>query len=394
MKCERLYAAVGAADDDLILRAECAKKANINSWLKYCGLAACLCLVTAGAILVFKHDTTSTTGKPVLQWSNQFSAADYFKYSSVDGNGMSSSASDVTPPYAETRSYSDEREQLESEDVIPVISTHPLFHCEAHFNDDGSLYSVVISWHIRGSMDTYSDLVITAGHQEIKHISDCISIAIDDYGNIITPAVTVTERDGVQIVAEGFETGSKTITFQNDSGWYQITGSFNDDYSSMVLLLDWFWVHPINFERFSIDTGDEFTVIKLDQMPDAFSNHIPGFDVFGFIESSSVLVLKNGIPYSYEGQYIAHVPEEQVKDGNYYDSPGWTIIHWCVFSDPDYYYIQESLGDLSELTEQLVFNQFDSSRNQSRIIFTWDGLLILIYSNTAQELWSVIQSLQ
>ena len=71
----------------------------------------------------------------------------------------------------------------------------------------------------------------------------------------------------------------------------------------------------------------------------------------------------------------------------------WTIIHWCVFTDPDYYYIRESLGELNELTEQIVYDQFDSSRNQSSLAFTWDGLFIKVYSNTPQELWTILEVL-
>lgn len=64
-------------------------------------------------------------------------------------------------------------------------------------------------------------------------MEDTIIYEIDDNGNIIPPAVTVTERDGIQIIAEGKENWKKTITFQNDSGWYQMKGSFNDNYTAV-----------------------------------------------------------------------------------------------------------------------------------------------------------------
>jgi len=83
-----------------------------------------------------------------------------------------------------------------------------------------------------------------------------------------------------------------------------------------------------------------------------------------------------------------------VKEGSYYDVEGWTIIHWCIMTNPEYYYIPESLGEIDELTEQDVLSQFDSSRNQSSISFTWDGLFIKVYSNTAQELLAVLQSVK
>ena len=359
-------------------------------------VAACLCIIAFGAYVLFRPSVSDVAGRPVLQWSAQFSAEDYFKYNSSTGNDISSAGSlaDYAMPYAETRSFSDNRAPYEAGEIIPAMPGYPMFNCYVNYNDDDSIYSVVFSWHIRdmrGGVGDYSDLSVTAGYQAIEMISDCMSIGVDDNGNIIEPAVTVTERGGVQIVAEGNENMKKTLTFQNESGWYQIEGSWNDSYASMVALLDWIWEHPIDFGLFSIDAGDHFTSTTLDQMPGAFSGYIPDFAAYGFIKESDYVSLKNGAPYAYEGQFIAHTPEELVKEGSYYDVEGWTIIHWCIFTDPEYYYIRESLGELNELTEQIVFGQFDSSRNQSRIAFTWDGLFIMIYSNTPQELWAIIE---
>ena len=402
MKNERIYAAIGAVDEELLARAERAKKTNITVWMKYSSLAACLCLVVLGAIFVFKPATPDSPGRPVLQWSSQFSAADYFKYNGNADNSISSSESmaDVAMPYTESRSFSDKRNSFEADGIVPVMPNHPMFYCFVNYNDDGSIYSVVFTWHKRpipeseSINDVYSDLSITAGYQEIEQISDCIFIELDDDGNIVEPAITVTERDGIQIVAVGNENRGKTITFRNESGWYQIGGSWNDSYEPMVELLDWLWGHPLDFTLFPIDAGDHFTTIRLDEMPDAFSGYIPDFAAFGFIEEWHYLSLKNGVPYQFEGQFIAHAPEELVKEGKYYDVAGWTIIHWCIVTNPDYFYISESIGELNELTEQVVLSGFDSTRNQSGITFTWDGLFIKIYSNTGQELWEVIRSLQ
>jgi len=60
------------------------------------------------------------------------------------------------------------------------------------------------------------------------------------------------------------------------------------------------------------------------------------------------------LPYAYEGQYIAHVPEELVKEGSYYDVEGWTIIHWCIMTNPEYYYDPESLGELDWSRKALI----------------------------------------
>jgi hypothetical protein len=450
-KSERIFAAIGAASDDLLLYCEESSEESavrnenrqVKPWLKYSGIAACLCLLLVSSYLAFQSafpglptpfkDPTGSgqptpgrsqpsqsaprrsqpaspsdaSGKPVLEWSDGFTAADYFKYndSADNGGSVAQSSADAALPYAETRSFSGDRIQLEDDGVIPVVDTHPLFDCYGNYNKDGSLYSLVIAWHRRGtsgsggngnggnSLDDYSDLSITAGYQEGEKITCCIAIELDENGNIMAPAVTVTERDGIKIIAEGRENSNKTLTFQNGSGWYQIEGSWNDSYEDMAALLDWIWEHPIPFERFAMETGDNFTQISLEQMPDAFDGYIPDFAAFGFIEGTSALTLKNGVPYAYEGQYIAHAPEESVKASDYYHIPGWTIIHWCIYSDGTSIYVNESMGELDELTEQSVFDRFDSSGNQSNITFTWNGLWITVYSNTPQELWTILETL-
>ena len=395
MKSENIYNAIGAVDDDLFIRCESAKKKPANAWVKYCSLAMCLCLVTLGACAVFKPAAPEPSGKPVLKWSATFSANDYFKYSdSLENSGVGSSSdmSIAYVPWAFTRSFSDAREKLEAGGAIPVLSEHPQFNCAANYNEDGSIYSLVLSWHIRGrSLDDYSDLTVTAGYQEIVQIQDCLSIGLDENGNIVEPAVTVTQRDGVLIVAEGYEYGKKTITYQNQHGWYQIEGSFNDNYAPMVLLLDWFWERPIDFERFPMEEGDSFTHSILDERPDAFAGYIPDFAAFGFIAEQEYLSLKNNEPYSFEGHYVAHVPEELVKESNYYSVEGWTYIWWCVKSNPDYYDSQNSLGELDELTEQVILG---IEGNSGHFGFFWSGYYIEGYTNTPPELWMILQQIR
>jgi hypothetical protein len=48
MKNERLYAAIGAADDELLFRCEAEVKKPKTAWIKYGSLAAC-----AAAVLLF-----------------------------------------------------------------------------------------------------------------------------------------------------------------------------------------------------------------------------------------------------------------------------------------------------------------------------------------------------
>lgn len=393
MKKEIISDALDLIDDDM-LEATAAirnkKKHSSIHWMKWGAVAACVCLVTVGAFRIFHH---STSKKIIQQWSEQLSPYDYFKYNNEERGDTSISTSnsltDSAIPYAEARFFSDERKQLESEGVIPIMANHPLFDCEVYYNEDDSIYSLKFAWHSRG--DVYSDLSITAGYQEVEQIEDCIIIETDDDGNIITPSVTVTKRDDIQIIAEGNENREKTITFQNDSGWYQIKGSFNDNYASVVELLDWIWEHPVNFTRFPMEAGNEFTHIKLTEYPGAFADYIPDFESFGYINEFTSLTLKNGEPYSFEGNYVAHADEKSVKEGTYSDIVGWTNIHWCIATEPDFYDIKDSLGEMKNLTEQIIE---ETLKNESNFAFMWDDYLIRVYTKSAKEAWNIIETLQ
>lgn len=379
---KKLYNSMTNISEEIIEEAQTAKpRRKAPVWVKWCAAAACVCLIAAGAFALFGSGENGA--HKVLQWSERFAAADYFKYTTAAGEGMSSSGSiaDSAIPYAETRYFSDMRGQMEADGVIPVIDTHPLFTCGVHYNADGSIYSVELSWNRRGDLADYSDLKITAGYQEVPRIQDCIAIELDEDGNVVEPTVTVTERDGVLIVAEGSENREKTVTFQNDSGWYQITGSWNDGYEPVVMLLDWLWEHPLDFTRFPMDAGDAYTLCSLAGYPGAFSAYLPDFAAFGFIEEETWLTLKNGVPVRFEGHYAADSDGALVSDA----------IHWCLETEPDIYDLQDCIGELDQLTEQAVT---DVLAEESHISFTWDGYCVTVYPKSAQEAWALIASLQ
>jgi hypothetical protein len=322
------------------------------------------------------------SGKPVLKWSKGFSAADYFAYNEGNESGTSSVSqwdASVIPPYAAERYFSDEREQMETDGVIPEMPDYPLFDCIGRYNEDGSIYSVTFVWGQRG--DTYSNLKITAGLQEVEMIQDCVFVEVDEDGNIVSPAVTVTERDGVSIVAEGNENRDKTLTFQNDTGWYQITGSWYDSYESVVELLDWVWEHPVDFDLFDMSLGVEYTYrATLDEYPEALANYIPDFDALGYVLDDNFLNLKDGEPVYFEGHYYPGGDEEQPD------------IYWCVNAEPDYYDKQASLGDISVLTEQLIT---DTLSEESSFSFTIGDCVIKVYTKESQahEAWLLVESL-
>jgi hypothetical protein len=205
--------------------------------------------------------------------------------------------------------------------------------------------------------------------------------------------VTVTERDGVQIVAEGNKNRDKTLTFQNDTGWYQVEGSWNDSYESVAELLDWVWEHPIDFDLFDMSLGVEYTYSNLDEYPDALSDYIPDFDALGYVRGENYVTMKDGEPIRFEGHYYTGGDESLVTDGYYWAEDGWTEIHWCVTAEPDYYDQQESLGDISDLSEQLITDTLSDSSN---FAFTIGDCFIRVYTKEAQahDSWLAVESLR
>lgn len=380
MRQEQLSDALNDLDENLIAETDRLRqltKSGKKRLIRWGAVAACLCAALFG---VWATSRSNKSGNPVLIWNRDFEAKDYFKYSSADDADISSDADmEIEPPYAESRWFSDMRENLESQGIIPVVETHPWFDCSAHYNEDGSLYSLDLRWHLRG--DNYSDLTITAGYQEVPQIACCEEIEIDENGNILEPSVTVTERDGIPIIAEGRPGQGKTLTFQNDTGWYQIKGSWNDSYESMVALLDWLWEHPIDFDRFPMEAGDKYDNLyengSLANIPEVFAAHTPDFAALGYETEAQWLTLKNGDPVYFEGSYCsASVPS----------------LSWSINAEYSYYDLERIVGELEDLTYELVAEV--RSREQS-IYFTWDGYIIAIYISdvgTAEDLWQIIES--
>lgn len=401
MRGKDLLNNMSEVDNDLITESEEAFHTNKKKpvWTKWAAMAACLCLVIVGVFITINNQDKQD-GNPVQTWNSSFTAVQYFKYSNSNhGVSSESSFSDSAIPYAENRDFSDDRSISESIDTIPAMETHPIYNAQAHYNSDGSLYSVVLSWHRRDldGLEHYSDLTVTAGYEEVPAVNDCILIELDENGNVVEPAVTVTERDGVQIVARGSEDQKKTITFQNESGWYQITGSWNDSYEDVVELLDWFWVHPIDFSQFLMDAGDNYTYSDLSTMPDALSEYLPDFGQYGFLCGESTVTLKNGVPVSVEAHYFSNVSAEQIENDEYnLGQNGCTEIHWCLETQPEYYDLEGCIGNLENVTKQQILNlvPFDKVTTQTKIQFMQGNYVVTIYATDVNQAWELIESIK
>lgn len=385
MKEEKICDAMNLLPDDIVHETEqirAVHKKCRRPWQKWAAAAACLCLVVVGAVHILSPTSGSHT---VLQWNDHFTAENYFKYNSSSGEtSTSDSLADSEIPYAFSRYFSDQRTQFEESNMIPVISDYMLYNCVVYYNEDGSIFSINHSWHRYG--DNYSTMNMIIGKQEVPQISDCIDVEIDANGNIVPPAVTVTERDGIQIVAQG-----NTLTFQNDAAWYQITGSGNAYHETMVELLDWLWEHPVDFDRFAAENGAEIVHASLADYPNAFAGQLPDFASIGYFLGENYLQLKDGIPFTFEGHYYTGIEEEKVWDGRLYDESGWTEIHWCVDAEPGYYDLQQCNGELSSLTETQIEQALE---NSSHFSFMVGDFLVKVYCSDSAAAWSAVASLQ
>lgn len=249
MRGHELLNAMEYLNPAYIEAADALPRAKRSGWRRWGALAACLCLVVAGAVGLFFPQNTN---REALQWREGFPAEDYFKYNPDTGSATAGCFPEDFMPHGAVavQNFSHDRAKLEAEGMIPAMPDYPLYQCTVYYNGDGSIFSISHWWHREG--DTYSDLTITIVEQEVKPIRDSVGEMVDEAGNVIPPPVTVTERDGIQIVAQGNEDRDKTLTFQNDRAWYQITGSWKDSCQSVAALLDWVWEHPVDFGRFAL----------------------------------------------------------------------------------------------------------------------------------------------
>ena len=382
---------INAADGPIVRK----RTGGMIGWI---AVAACLCL-TVGSVLYFT--VFRQQKEPKIQvWDSSYSAENYFRYSGLgEGKHTSDGTSDSVLNYPESRYYSDERNMMEAENIIPLMTSHPLFEAMANFKEDGSFANIVLSWNRRDSegVEHYSDLNVKAGYEEISLVSDCIFVEMDNDGNILEPAVTVTERDGVRIIARGREDQEKTITFQNENGWYQISGSWNDNYEDVVTLFEWFWNHPIDFSWFTIDTGDKYDYTVLNEIPDAFSGYLPDFAANGFVCETVTVNLKNEIPVEMEAYMVSGVTKDQAETGAYtVGENGVVQIQWCLKMEPDYYDLEWIGDNLENLTKEKVvgLKPVDNITTQTKIRFMQDGKAVTVYTTDVNKAWELIESIK
>lgn len=401
MNPEHIHDALNHLDDDLIQQADAVRSRPSSPrrpWRRWATLAACLCVVVAAA-LWFQEP-----GDGTQQWHTGFDPEDYFAgshslpsqvdrflYRHGPNTSSESSLAESAIPYAEERHFFDQA-ALEAEAVIPSLPDYPLFHCAAQYLEDGSLYSLVFSWQRYDDPDTaqeeYGLLTVTVAPQPIQQPQDALSVTVDEEGNEIPPTQTVTLREGIQIFGQGGSRQEKTLTYETDQGWYQITGSWNDTPQDMAMLLDWFWDHPVDLTQFPMEEGSTFAYTHdLTEVPEVFQPCCPDFASFGYYIVSEWMTLKDNVPYSFDGIYAAHVSQEDAKNSTYQSTPGYAEIQLYLSTEPNAYEKAAAIGTLEALTQEDFLAALDAD---STVAFFHQGVycsLSLSGTATGQEVW-------
>lgn len=390
MRSEKLQDAIGEVKDEFILDADTVVKNHKKKWVVWTAAAACLCLLAFGAVKLWGGPSVQTITQ---QWSPTLSAKDYF-INSDQGNGKnrtSDSASIVFPPFSIQVSLDDDRNKLEEDGILPVMPDHPEQFFFAGYHGDGILYKVSFSWIRREkNNEHYSTLTLTAAPKELHEISDVVYVRTDENGNPLPADVTVTERDGIPITAEGGEEENKTLTWQTEQGWYQITGSWNDSYEDMVALLDWFWAHPLDLSRFASLAEKDMVVATRAEQPDAFQEQVPDFTSLGYeIQTERINLWRRGDGSKPASVYRLH---PVCFEGVY--TRGNTIVRWTVSQSADADAWENCLGRPEEITEEKVNEAI--SRNGSFNLFFYAPCMatLSIENGTAADAWEIVQLLQ
>ena len=391
MKREALCEVLGEISEEYVLEADAVRSAQARpARRRWIGAAAAVLAVAilGGVALSRRAKPAGTSGStsPVIEWSESMPAADYFKYNQAPSGGASgSSGSLVMPPYAAALSLDDRRAALEAEGVLPVVVDHPEQSFQAEFHGDGSLYKVWFLWMRRseGSLSGYSDLKLTAAPREVHELGDTVAVALDADGRVIEPNVTVTRRDGVHIVARGYAAGSKTLTWQTAQGWYQLSGSARDGFEDLVALLDWFWDHPLDLDRFAALSAETVTLSARAEHPEAFAGQIPDFSALG---------------YSAERERVAIASQPQFSDGPVWFegvyARGDARVRWTVSTGADRDAWDACLGRPNEISEQDL-NTALKEKDFFTVFFDGPCMATLeLLQGTPDDAWEIIQTLQ
>ncbi|MFA7673441.1 MAG: hypothetical protein WCY62_06270 [Clostridia bacterium] len=308
MKSVKLLSCLGNVDERYIKEAvyEGKKKKKKTAWLKWGAIAACMCIITV-IVIVLAHQINDPTESPYYM---------YFRNNtSVLASGMTvgQSLADTDRDWAESRGFSDFREVLEQDGAIPLMDdSYTNFSAIANYDENGNILRMELFWGAYDLNDGWPDFKqfrITVADEEIIEDTDCISIPLDENGNVISDEVTVTIRDSVEIVGLG-NIGKKEMSltfYREDMGWVRIWCNGIATYDDIGALLDWVWEHGISFDAFAMQKGDDYTISTAQNDIEAakriFYACLPDLSLMDMPTASFTVGFKNGILYYYTFGY-------------------------------------------------------------------------------------------
>lgn len=342
-------------------------------------VAAVAFILLVGGVTVWRIRLSAEQDDAMQKWNQDFSATDYFTNSLENGNGPDfSQVQGCFVGYPKSRDFSDERKLLEADGVIPLMDEHPLFYCVTNYSDEETLDHVSFQWNAYHDAGNSRYLVVV-GEMVWEQVDDYICVNTSDGEMALAPTMTVTERDGIQIMAGGGPDRDKLMVFEKDGLWYYIEVAWEDNYEDIVMLMDWFWEHPVDMARFA--GGDVFTAAVDEEVePEWFSGYLPELSLWGEIRDSSVSVrFKNGELYSYSAWY-------QMQD--------YRSLSWYIETEPDYYRQQEILGQLEEVDKEAVVAAMEA---EGSVTLRYGDYCIIVSPGAdtlAEDAWELIAYLK
>ncbi|MCI9553223.1 MAG: hypothetical protein HFE94_06805 [Acutalibacter sp.] len=342
-------------------------------------------------------------------------AETYFQHNIDDGDWefLHNMMADVTEKDVLVEAlFGGQRLLLESQQVLPLRSRDQWLTIGADYDDESdAVKALTIRWQRtalgEGFGSYFSDDIIlrTApqpfeGYQGEKYLAQMAN-------------KTVVERDGVKITVVGGEGNEKCLTYQRQDGWYQLYGSHNISCEELIEVLDWFWLHPVDYGRFTKEQADEYMgegqsrnygAETIDELGPSSSQELPVFAEFcpGPQE-------KEWCPpeLSYDATHQGDEPASiEIEYAHAYENPK-PIAGWAVYRrDLDAREGIEpteamySMGDLDEDVTPEVLE--DTLRRHhamvnNKLVFTWKGLYVVATLDdcaNAENLWPFLEQMR
>lgn len=326
-------------------------------------------------------------------WTEDFSPESYFQHSGLPGEKESLEGV-FGPAYGSVlgeRSFSRYRQELEDESqrIMPWSDPNQEFEAWASYDDKGQVDLLTVTW-------TYLD----EENYPVSYLKmECSPKTQEGYSDRIWDggmhySKTIINREGVDITAIGFPDTSQCLCYETENGWYQFSCDANTNVYELVPLMDFFWLYPIDFDRFRQDKGDRYEIAELNDYPDAFAGYYPTDQRFCSQSRYGELQLLNGVPV-----YLLISYEETERP-----ITNWTICAEGTAMLPNRMITDAqntglSIGELRSLTlnDVAAYMETNTMKHNHRFIFSWDGYLIaaaLRPETTQEELWELVQHLQ